>query len=300
MTTIDLSAIDPPDLVDMLDFEDIYQEKLEHFRSIYADWSAALESDPVVKLIELAAYREVRFRARVNDAARAVMLAFSTGADLEHLAALLDIGRATIDPGDADATPPVEPTLEGDDRLKLRTQMSIERSTVAGPSGSYVALAMNASADVLDVKVDRPEAGIVRLTLLSAVGDGVPDQALIDTVTAAVSPEDVRPLNDEVLVTAGERVDFSVEADVHVGSGPGGEAVFEARRAALGKAIVGARKLGAGMSLSAIYGALHPPDSGVIDVDLRSPAAHVVCTPRQFANCTSIVLNMKVDDADYA
>jgi len=153
VTTIDLSAIDPPDLVDMLDFEDIYQEKLEHFRSIYADWSAALESDPVVKLIELAAYREVRFRARVNDAARAVMLAFSTGADLEHLAALLDIERATIDPGDADANPPVGPTLEGDDRLKLRTQMSIERSTVAGPSGSYVALAMNASADVLDVKV---------------------------------------------------------------------------------------------------------------------------------------------------
>ncbi|RKF36151.1 baseplate J/gp47 family protein [Paraburkholderia fungorum] len=297
MTTIDLTAIDPPDLVEMLDFEDIYQEKLEHFKSIYADWSAALESDPVVKLIELAAYREVRHRARVNDAARAVMLAFSTGADLEHLAALLDIGRAIIDPGDADAIPPVAPTLEGDDRLKLRAQMSIERSTVAGPSGSYIALAMNASADVLDVKVDRPKAGTVRVTLLSAAGDGVPVRQLIDTVTAALTPEEVRPLNDEVLVTASERVDFSVVADVYVGSGPGREAVFEARREALNKAIASARKLGAGMSLSAIYGALHPPGSGVVDVDLRSPTAHVVCTPRQFANCTSIVLNMKVDDA---
>ena len=82
MTTIDLTAIDPPDLVDTLDFEDIYQDLVEHYKGIYPDWSAALESDPVVKLLELSSYREVRFRARVNDAARAVMLAFATGADL--------------------------------------------------------------------------------------------------------------------------------------------------------------------------------------------------------------------------
>lgn len=297
MTTIDLTALDPPDLIDTLDFEDVYQEKLEHFRNIYQNWSAALESDPVVKLIELAAYREVRFRARVNDAARAVLLAFSTGADLEHLAALLDVERATIDPGNAQADPPVEPTLEGDDRLKLRTQMSIERSTVAGPFGSYMSLAMNASVDVLDVTVDRPEPGVVRLTLLSAVGDGVPARTLLETVTKALTPEDVRPLNDEVLVTAGERVDFAIDADIYVGSGPGAEAVIKARQEALDGAIASARKLGAGISLSAIYGALHPPGSGVADVELHSPTAHVVCTPRQFANCTSVALNLKVDDA---
>ncbi|MCA8330369.1 baseplate J protein, partial [Burkholderia cepacia] len=54
MTVIDLSALDPPDLVETLDFEEVYQRKLEHFKRIYPDWTAALESDPVVKLIELA------------------------------------------------------------------------------------------------------------------------------------------------------------------------------------------------------------------------------------------------------
>ena len=298
MTVIDLTALDPPDLVETLDFEDIYQEKLAHFMSIYEDWSAALESDPVVKLIELAAWHEVRFRARVNDAARAVMLAFATGADLENLAALLDVRRATIDPGDPDAQPPMGTVLEGDDRLKLRTQMSIETATVAGPLDAYIALALNASADVLDAKLDQPDAGVVRLTILAASGDGVPGPMLLDTVKAAVSGETVRPLNDTVEVTAAERIDFVVDADVYVPTGPGGEAVFEARHEALDILISKNRKLGIGISLSALYGALNPVGSGVIDVDLREPAASIVCSRRQFANCRAISLVKKVRGAN--
>lgn len=34
MTMIDLSAMDPPDLVETLDFEAAYQLKLAHFKSI--------------------------------------------------------------------------------------------------------------------------------------------------------------------------------------------------------------------------------------------------------------------------
>ncbi|MEC4596711.1 hypothetical protein VPD39_07095, partial [Burkholderia vietnamiensis] len=41
----------------------------------------------------------------------------STGADLEHLAVLLDTERAVVDPGDPDANPPVERRMESDDRL---------------------------------------------------------------------------------------------------------------------------------------------------------------------------------------
>ena len=121
MTVIDLSALDPPDLVETLDFEEVYQRKLEHFKRIYPDWTAALESDPVVKLLELAAYEEIRFRARVNDAGRAVLLAYATGADLEHLAALWNLKKEIVDPGDPEAHPPIPVTYERDERLRLRT-----------------------------------------------------------------------------------------------------------------------------------------------------------------------------------
>ena len=129
--------------------------------------------------------------------------------------------------------------------------------------------------------------------LLSASGDGVPGQPLLDTVAAALSDETVRPLNDTVEVTASSRVDFAVVADIYVGSGPGSAEVYDARLAALNAAIVKARKLGAGMSRSSIFGALHPPDSGVEKVELQSPPEDVVCGARQFANCTSISLNLK-------
>ncbi|WP_261541079.1 baseplate assembly protein [Burkholderia multivorans] len=297
MTVIDLASPDPPDLVEVLDFEAAFQMKLEYFKSIYPDWTAALKSDPVVKLIELAAYDEIRARARINDAARAVMLAFSTGADLEHLAVLLDTERAVIDPGDPNANPPIERRMESDDRLKLRAQMSLERATVAGPSGAYRSLATDASADVLDVAVDRPEGGTVRLTIMSARGDGVPDQALLDLVGAKVSPETVRPLNDTVLVEPAIKIEYAIDAVIYVGSGPDPNIVLDARRKVLDRVIAKSRRLRAGMPRTAIDGALHAPDSGVVRIELRSPSVDVVCGPREFAHCTAINLEVRTEDA---
>ncbi|WP_175773988.1 baseplate assembly protein [Burkholderia multivorans] len=297
MTIIDLASLDPPDLVEVLDFEAAYQMKLEHFKSIYPDWTAALKSDPVVKLIELAAYDEIRFAARINDAARAVMLAFSTGADLEHLAVLLDTERAVVEAGDAEANPPVERRMESDDRLKLRAQMSMERATVAGPFAAYRAFAMDASADVLDVAVDRPEAGTVRLTIMSARGDGIPDQALLDLVRAKASPETVRPLNDTVLVEPATKIEYAIDAVIYVGSGPDPSIVLDARRKALDGVVAKSRRLRAGMPRTAIDGALHAPDSGVTRIELRSPMSDVVCGPREFAHCTAINLEVRADDA---
>ncbi|KVF73370.1 baseplate J/gp47 family protein [Burkholderia vietnamiensis] len=298
MTVIDLSALDPPDLVEMLDFEELYQRKLEHFKRIYPDWTAALESDPVVKLLELAAYEDVRFRARVNDAGRAVLLAYATGADLEHLAALWNLKKEVVDPGDPEAHPPIPVTYERDERLRLRTQMGIERASTAGPFGAYRSMAMDASADVADVRVDRPEGGVVRVVVKSYSNGGVASAALLDTVRRALSPEDRRPLNDTLLVVPARPVEYSIDADVYIGRGPDPGVVLAARRQDLDIAIAAGEALRVGMPRSAVTGALHPKASGVVRVDLKAPVADVVCAIDQFARCTSIVLNPKVNDDD--
>ncbi|KVD76984.1 baseplate J protein [Burkholderia sp. ABCPW 14] len=296
MTMIDLSLLDPPDLVEMLDFEAAYQMKLAYFKRIYPDWSAALESDPVVKLIELAAYEEVRFRARVIDAARATMLAYATGADLEHIAVLWGVEKAIVDPGDPNATPPRPPRYERDERFRLRTQLAIETSTDAGPIDAYRKLALDASPDVLDVWVDRPEPGTVRVTIMSQSNGGVPDDALLDAVRKALSPEDVRPLNDTVLVVPARPITYAVEADVYVGRGPDPAVVLAERRRDLDVAVDAARRLKLGMARSAIAGALHPRGSSVVRVDLKAPLGDVTCNGQEFAACTSVVLNLKVLD----
>jgi phage-related baseplate assembly protein len=46
----------------------------------------ALESEPIVKLLQENAYREVIWRQRVNEAAQAVTLAYSAGRDLDVVA----------------------------------------------------------------------------------------------------------------------------------------------------------------------------------------------------------------------
>ncbi|MNR64790.1 hypothetical protein D3C85_1875520 [compost metagenome] len=47
----------------------------------------------MVKLLEEVAYERMTMRARINDAARSVLLASAKGSDLDHVLALLDAKR---------------------------------------------------------------------------------------------------------------------------------------------------------------------------------------------------------------
>ena len=270
---IDLSRIAPPEVVESLDFEAIYQEMMDEFRRLYPDWTAALESDPVVKLLEVAAYREMLVRARINDAARAVMLAYAGGADLEHLAALLGVTRIED---------------ETDTRLRARTQLSLEGFSTAGPTLSYVFHALSASQEVRDVTVSSPEKGRVRVVVLAEPSEtypnGVPDAALIAAVNAKVSADDVRPLTDFVSVIPAEVMLYTVRADLLVASGPDAEVVLASAQAALENYVEQQFGLGRDVTISGLHAALH--QVGVTRVDLIQPAATMNIEPHQAARCS--------------
>ena len=61
----------------------------------------ALESEPIVKLLEENAYRELIFRQRINEAAKAVMVAYAIDGDLDQLGANNGVSRLTLTPADA-------------------------------------------------------------------------------------------------------------------------------------------------------------------------------------------------------
>lgn len=295
MSTIDLSKLPPPDVIESLDFEDIYQELLGVFRTALGDaWSAALESDPVVKLIELAAYREMLLRARINDAARACMLAYATGGDLDHLAALLGVSRLTAVPGNPSATPPVAAIMESDDRLRMRAQMALEGETVAGSRGSYIFHALSASALVADVMVTSPAPGDVTVTVLSATATGEPDAALLDTVDAYLSAEDRRPLTDAVAVEAATVIAYTVSATLHCYPGPAAEPVRAAAAEAAQAYVSEHFRLGHDITLSGLYAALH--QSGVQRVVLTNPAADIVVAANEAARCDEILVTLGAPD----
>lgn len=294
-TAIDLAQLPAPDVVEPVDFEAILSAMVADLQSRDPDFSALVESDPAYKILEVAAYRETLLRQRVNEAAKSVMLAYAAGADLDQIAANYNVQRLVVDPGDADAIPPVPPTLESDDDLRRRVQLSFEGFSTAGPTGAYIFHALGADPDVLDAAVASPAPGDVVVTILSRQGDGTPSAAVLAAVEAVLSADDIRPLTDKVTVQAATIVDYTVAATLTLYEGPDATVVKTAAEAALQGYVDEQRRLGRDVTLSGLYAALH--QNGVQNVSLASPAEDVVIAPDEASHCTGISVTIGGTDA---
>lgn len=286
MSIIDLSLLPAPAVIEELDFEDLYQQLLLDFQAAMGlEWTAALESDPVTKLLEVAAYRELILRARINDASRAVMLAFASGSDLDQIAAAYAEQRLVVQAADASAVPPLEEVKEGDASLRNRVQLAFEKLSVAGPRNSYVAHALGADGRVADVTAISPEPCQVLVSVLSVEGDGTASSDVLQAVADRLNDEDIRPVGDRVIVQSAQIVPYTVEASLYLYPGPEAELVRLAAEQALQGYIAAQRRLGRDIRLSAVYAALHV--EGVQRVELARPEADVVLDETQAAYCES-------------
>lgn len=286
-SAIDLSKLLPPDVVESFTVESIVEEIIDEYVATNPEFTANLASEPVVKLLELLAYREFLLRQRINDAARSVMLAYAGGTDLEHLAALFGVERKVVDPGDPDASPPVAPTYENDDSFRSRVQLALEGFSSAGPVGAYIYHGLAVDL-VKDVSVTSPNPGDVLVSVLSTQGDGTPDAALLDAVSSALNDEDIRPLTDNLTVAAPTIKTYAIEATITTLSGPDSAEVIAAAQEAAELYVNAQHRLGRDITLSGIYAALH--QGGVYKVTLAQPSAEIVNTEHEAAYCSSITL----------
>lgn len=259
MSTVDLSQLPAPQVLESLDFEGVYGEELQRFRAYMGDkWDALLESDPITKLLELGAYRRMQNRARVNDAAKALMLAYARGADLDQLAANVNLQRLVVQAEDLNAVPPIERVLEADDALRERVQLVYEGLTTAGPRNSYILHARNASGRVADATAESPAPAEVVVTVLDLEGTGLAQPELLETVRAHLSDDDLRPVGDRLTVQAAEILPYRVEAVLYkAGTGPENEAILAACKARLQAWVNPRRRLGLEVSRSGVDAQLH-------------------------------------------
>ncbi|RAS14913.1 phage-related baseplate assembly protein, partial [Paraburkholderia bryophila] len=290
---IDLSQLPSPDIVETIDFETLLAERKARLVSLYpvadqTDVAAALEleSEPMAILLQENAYREITLRQRVNDAARAVMLAYAMDGDLDQLAALFNIERLTIAP--ADPANNVPATMEGNTDLRARVQLAPQSFSVAGPEGAYVSHARNADGRVLDASATSPAPCEVLVTVLARDGDGTAPQDLLDTVAANLQADDVRPLTDKVTVQGATIKRYSVVADLVFFSGPDRSVALAEARKRMAKYTSEMRKLGMEITLDGIYAAARP--AGVQKVNLISPTAGIAVSKTEAAYCTLIDL----------
>jgi phage-related baseplate assembly protein len=292
MSAVDLTLLPPPDVIEALSFEAIVAtikaDLVERLPAIAA--TIELESEPATKLIEAFAYRELTLRARINDAARACLLAYAQGADLDQLAANYNQQRFAIEPGNPAAIPPVAPTYEADDELRARVQLAFEGLSVAGPTQAYEFHARSADPRVADVSATSPLPCEALITVLSRDGDGTAVADLLLAVEAALNAETIRPVGDRVTVQSAEIVPYAVEAVIHCYPGPETEPILAAAQAQLAAYISAHRRIGRDIRRSAIYAALHV--EGVQRVELAAPAADVVISLEQAASCTASTVTL--------
>ena len=281
---IDLSMLPPPSIIEELDFEALLAARRADLVERYpaAADVIVLESEPLNKLLEESAYRELILRQRINEAARGVMLAFAGGADLQHLAALFGVQQQAG---------------EADDALRLRTQQSLYRLSVAGPTEAYASHARAAAPYIKDVAVTSPTPGTVLLTLLSAIGNGAASSEQITAVNAALSADTVRPICDTVLVQSAAIIDYGVEAVLETLGGPSAEAVRAAAQEAAERYVRDAHQIGNAVTRSGLYAALRQP--GVTRVTLITPAqpagdSDILVQPAELgaAWCVSVIVRL--------
>lgn len=285
-TAVDLSKLSPPTVVEALSFETIFQQMLADLIARDSTFSALVESDPAYKVLEVCAYREVLLRQRQNDATKAVMLAFASGADLDQIGANFNVERLLITPADETAVPPTAAVYELDEEYRARIPLSLEGYTTAGSEGSYVFHALSAGGDVKDASAVSPSPGQVAVYVLSRTGDGTADAALVDMVSAAVSAEQVRPMTDNVTVLSASIVTYTITAELVLYPGPDSNVVLSAAQAAVQAYADSVHRIGYDVSLSGIYQALH--QAGVQRVNLTAPAGNITIADGQAAYCTAI------------
>lgn len=270
---VDLSSLPPPKIVEELSFGDIFDALEADFKIRNPTYDALLESDPVIIALEVAAYREVLLRQRINEAAKANMLAYAMGTDLDNLVAFYGVERQSDEP---------------DDRLRYRAQLALEGLTTAGSEKAYLFHALSASPQVKSASVQSLEPGQVQITILS-------DEDITDNVAAYVSAEDKRPLTDEVIVQNAEIVEYTIHAKVHLYFSPSMSITEQECRDALAAYIAKQKTIGNIVARSGIYDALHA--EGVRKVELLSPAEDITTTKQQAPECDNINLEFIIDNS---
>ena len=182
-SSVDLSRLAAPTIVEQLDYETILVGLIARVQAQLPSFDATVDSDPAVKVLQIAAYEQMMLRADFNDRLQQRLVAYATGSTLDHIGAAIGVARLAG---------------ESDDALRARIVLAPEGFAAAGPELAYVKRARDASALVLDASATNPAPGEVLVTVLSAEGDGNASDELLDAVRKIVTDKAVRPLGDLV------------------------------------------------------------------------------------------------------
>lgn len=272
----DLSNFPPPEIIEELDFEQLFARFKANMVGRMPEIAPLLEFEfePATKLGQVHSYVELLVRQRVNDAIRANLLAYATGSDLDHLAVFYGVVRL---PG------------ESDERLKARVILAIQGRSTGGTIPRYKGVALGASIRVADAVVYRNGTDpTVHVAVYSTDNNGVPDSNLLNQVTAALNAPAVRMVNDTIEVAAAVLEVVDVEANVWLlPETP--DTLLDVLPDTVMDRWAEERGLGFDMTHSWLISRLMVP--GIQRVEIVAPASDVIAPPERAISIGSVTLN---------
>lgn len=301
------SIVDLTQLGDMYVLEDLDSEKVIRTRMLRLKefWTKAdpplgaiydvenLEFDPLKINQENNTLFELLLRDRVNQAAKAVTLAFSISTDLDAIASRYPGGVPRLE-------------NETDDAYRRRIQLSVNPLSPHGAAGTYIFWALTSDVGLKDASeyVEKEGSGEVILTVMdnsipvktqtgaysySYASDPRPSQSRIIDIRAYIHDDYRKAGTDVLIVSYPVIIDTSYKLNVWLFPGPDQKLIMSGIVTKLEELIEKQRWLGYDHARAAIDAAAFLP--GVHSIDIVSPAVDVSASPRQVVRVNSLEVN---------
>ncbi|APR98554.1 baseplate assembly protein [Wolbachia endosymbiont of Folsomia candida] len=264
----------PPNVIEKLSFEEIFSRMKEELIRRDPTFSALIENDPAVKILEVAAWRELLLRQRINEAAKANLLKFAEGSDLDHLAEFYGVERNRE---------------EGDEAFRKRIKARIAGWSTGGSKEHYRFHALSADSRVKDALVESPNPGSVQISILSTElsTGGVPSEELLQIVRKQLNSQDIRVLTDTIEVVNCNIMAIDIQSRITAVS----EETIEAAKKQFIEKFEAAKRLGWNVTKSWIIASLFV--EGVQNVELIEPREDIEIKGNECATLGNLKIEFK-------
>ena len=260
-------------IVEKLSYEEIFSRMKEELVRRDETFSALVESDPAIKILEVAAWRELLLRQRINEAVKSNVLKFAMGEDLDNLAEFYGVEREKG---------------EDDERFRKRIKAKIVGSSTCGSKEYYRYYALSADSRVKDALVESPIPGKVQISILSTQlsTTGIVSEELLEIVKKQVTRDDIRVLTDTVTVIGCNITEIDIHSRMSISSVISKEEIKEQ----FIKKFEASRRLGWNVTRSWIIANLFV--DGVENVELIEPKEDVVVLGNECANLRNLKIEL--------
>lgn len=259
-------------IIEPLNFEEILSRMREEWVKRDASFTALVESDPAMKVLEVAAWRELLLRERINEAVKSNLLKFATGEDLDNLAEFYGVERQKE---------------EDDERFRKRVKAKIVGSSTCGSKEYYRYQALSADSRVKDALVESPTPGKVQISILSTELStiSIESEELLYIVRKRVTRDDIRVLTDTVTVIGCNITEIDIHSRISINSKTSPEIIETAKKQFIEKFEL-AKRLGRSVTISWIIANLFV--EGVENVELIEPKEDVMVLGNECAALRSL------------